>query len=88
MLNSNWRAGASQPSRSTWCLSGRCKYPTVPRNSKYARVSIIGVARATDRNVPRTLRSLLFKVTIFCELVVWRILRVLNFTLSPHAQVV
>ena len=32
-----------------------------------------------------TLRSLLFKVTIFCELVVWRILRVL---LSPHAQVV
>ena len=35
-----------------------------------------------------TLRSLLFKVTIFCELVVWRILRVLNFTLSPHAQAV
>ena len=28
------------------------------------------------------------KVTIFCELVVWRILRVLNFTLSPHEQVV
>ena len=25
---------------------------------------------------------------IFCELVVWRILRVINFTLSPHAQVV
>ena len=38
--------------------------------------------------VGSTLRSLLFKVTIFCELVVWRILRVINFTLSPHAQVV
>ena len=29
--------------------------------------------------VGSTLRSLLFKVTIFCELVVWRILRVIKF---------
>ena len=40
----NWRAGASQPSRSTGtnfryislCLSGRCTYRNVLRTSKYA----------------------------------------------------
>ena len=34
-----------------------------------------------------TSRSLLFKVTILCELAVYRILRVLNLALTPHEQV-
>ena len=52
-----------------------------PDSPRSATVVACGGGRSgvAMRRLKPTLRSLLFKVTIFCELVVWRILRVLNF---------